>query len=182
LLRKYEGMFLFDPVVATDWGRVQAELGRLLDRAGARVIASSKWDERRLAYEIRGRKRGLYALTYFEADASKIADLERDVELSEALLRCLVLRVDHLTEAEMKAIADRPPDEAPPDGDRGRRGDRPAARADTRDRGARDDSANLPDKQPEGSKEPAGSPIEADASSEQQVGPVRTADADKPEE
>ena len=77
-MRNYEGMFLLDPAVTTDWDAVQAELGRLFDRVGARQIASTKWDERRLAYEIRGRKRGIYALTYFEADSSRILDLERD--------------------------------------------------------------------------------------------------------
>ena len=49
LLRKYEGMFLFDPSVTADWESVQTELARLMERAEARVITSVKWDERRLA-------------------------------------------------------------------------------------------------------------------------------------
>ncbi len=124
MLRKYEGMFLFDPVVMSDWEGIQAELNRMLDRAGARVIACAKWDERRLAFEIRGRKRGIYALTYFEADSNKIADLERDVQLSEAALRCLIVRVDHLTEDEMKETAAKPASHAAPEDERGDRGDR----------------------------------------------------------
>jgi small subunit ribosomal protein S6 len=135
LLRKYEGMFLFDPVVISDWEGVQAELNRVLERAGARVIACAKWDERRLAYEIRGRKRGIYALTYFEADPTRITDLERDVHLSEAALRCLILRVDHMTEDEMKEAASKPASHALPEDDRGdryyegRRGRRPEPHA-----------------------------------------------------
>lgn len=106
-MKKYEGMFLFDPAATPAWENVQTELTRLMDRAGARVIASAKWDDRRLAYEIRGRKRGVYALTYFEADASKIVDLERDAQLSEAVLRCLIVRADHLTEENMKEAVSR---------------------------------------------------------------------------
>lgn len=121
MLRKYEGMFLFDPVVMSDWEAIQGEINRMLDRAGARVIACAKWDERRLAYEIRGRKRGIYVLTYFEADSSKIADIERDVQLSEATLRCLIVRVDHMTEDEMKEAAAKPASHAAPDDDRGDR-------------------------------------------------------------
>ena len=124
MLRKYEGMFLFDPVVMSDWEGIQAELNRMLDRAGARVIACAKWDERRLAFEIHGRKRGVYALTYFEADSTKIADIERDVQLSEAALRCLIVRVDHLTEDEMKETAAKPASYAAPEDERGDRGDR----------------------------------------------------------
>jgi small subunit ribosomal protein S6 len=121
LLRNYEGMFLFDPVVMSEWEAMQAELNRILDRAGARVIACAKWDERRLAYEIRGRKRGVYALAYFEVDPTRITDIERDVQLSEAALRCLIIRVDHMTEDEMKESAAKPASHAIPEDDRGDR-------------------------------------------------------------
>jgi small subunit ribosomal protein S6 len=124
LLRKYEGMFLFDPVALSDWEAVQAEVNRMLERAGARVIACGKWDERRLAFEIRGRKRGIYALTYFEAEASRIGEIERDVRLSESALRCLIVRVDHMTEDQMKESASKPASHAAPDDERGDRGDR----------------------------------------------------------
>lgn len=116
-MRHYEGMFLFDPAAASSWENVQAELDRLMSRAEARLISSSKWDERRLAYEIRGRKRGVYALTYFEADTSKLKGLERDAELSESILRYMVLRADHMTEDEMRQAAapqqEKPQAEAP---------------------------------------------------------------------
>jgi small subunit ribosomal protein S6 len=117
-LKKYEGMFLFDPTVATDWEAMLAELNRLLDRAGARVIVINKWDERRLAFEIRGRKRGTYALAFFEAEQAKIAELERDVRLSEPILRCMVLDADHLTEDEIKEIAARPCDHSAAEAER----------------------------------------------------------------
>ena len=103
-MRTYEGMFLFDPAVTTDWDSIQKELDRLMERAGARLIASGKWDERRLAYEIRGHKRGVYALAYFEADPSKVASIERDVQLSEAILRCLVVRADHVSAEQIKEL------------------------------------------------------------------------------
>lgn len=117
-LKKYEGMFLFDPAVTADWDAVQAELDRLMKRAEARVIVAQRWDERRLAYEIRGRKRAIYALTFFEAEPSKIGPLERDAQLSEAVLRCLVVDAGHLTEDEMKEIASRPPDHSAADAER----------------------------------------------------------------
>lgn len=103
-MKNYEGMFLFDPAVLTDWDAVQKEITRMLDRAGAQIVACSRWDERRLAYEIKGRKRGVYALTYFKAEPDKIVGIERDVTLSESALRCLILRVE-MTDEEMKEAA-----------------------------------------------------------------------------
>ena len=100
--KKYEAMLMFDPSVATDWDKIKAEVDRLMERAEAKVLVCGKWDERRLAYEIRGVKRAVYVLTYFEAEPGKIAALERDAQLSEAIIRYLVVRADHVTEEKMK--------------------------------------------------------------------------------
>lgn len=104
-MKNYEGMFLFDPGALTDWDAVQKEVARMLDRAGAQIVACSRWDERRLAYEIKGRKRGVYALVYFKAEPDKIVGIERDVNLSESALRCLIIRVDQMTDDEMREAA-----------------------------------------------------------------------------
>ncbi len=101
-MKTYEAMFLFDPTFAAESGNVEQEVARLMQRANAEVIMSDRWDERKLAYEIKGRKRGCYVLTFFKAEAERIVGLERDVQLSDQVLRVLVLRADELTEEDMK--------------------------------------------------------------------------------
>ena len=103
----YEGMFLFPQSAAADFAGVITHINEILDRAGAEVIAMKKWDERRLAYDIKGNKRGLYILTYFKADRTKLAGIERDCNLSELLLRSLVLRADHIPTEEIEAADER---------------------------------------------------------------------------
>jgi ribosomal protein S6 len=95
-------MFLFDPTFGATFEKCEAEIRRLMDRAGAEIIISQKWDERRLAFRIKGRKRGVYALVYFKASGDKIAGLERDARLSENILRLLVLRADEVTREAME--------------------------------------------------------------------------------
>lgn len=99
----YEAMFLISQAVAADLGGAIAHINEVLGRANAEVIAMRKWDERRLAFEIKGQKRGMYILVYFRAANTAIAHLERDCNLSEKILRAMILRADHLTEDEMKA-------------------------------------------------------------------------------
>jgi len=102
--RVYEAMFLVDSALATtEWDKIIGEIETVMQRAEAEVISIRKWDERRLQYEIAGRKRGTYILSYFRALPSKINGMERDVQLNEHLLRVLILRADHLTEEEMSA-------------------------------------------------------------------------------
>ena len=99
----YEAMFLFDPTFAADFARVEQEVGRIMERAAGQIVMSKRWDERKLAYEIKGRKRGCYVLTFFRAPKDRIAGIERDVQLSESILRVLIFNADHMTEEDMQA-------------------------------------------------------------------------------
>jgi ribosomal protein S6 len=93
-------MFLFDPAQAAQWETVEKEIGRIMQRAGAELLGIKKWDERRLAYEIKHRKRACYALTFFRSPRSSITAIERDARLSETILRLLVLKCD-LTDEQL---------------------------------------------------------------------------------
>ena len=101
-MNQYEGMFLLDPTFGNSFEKCETEVRRLMDRAEAELLFCRTWDERRLAYRIRGRKRGVYVLTYFKAAPDKITPLERDAELSENILRLLVLRADDVTPEHME--------------------------------------------------------------------------------
>jgi len=101
-LNQYEAMFLFDPTFGGTFENCEAEIRRLLDRADAEVVFLRKWDERRLAYRIKGRKRGVYVLVYFKAPPDRVAPLERDAKLAEHILRLLVTRADGVTPEQME--------------------------------------------------------------------------------
>ena len=99
----YEGMFLFGQAAGADLGGAVEHVKEILSRGHAEIVALRKWDERRLAYEIAGQKRGLYVLAYFKAPNDQLAHVERDCNLSEKIARALILRADHLTVEEMQA-------------------------------------------------------------------------------
>jgi len=100
--RLYEGMFLIDSAeAAADWEGILGVIRGMLERAGAEIVTIGKWDECRLAYEINGKSRGTYILTYFKADSQKLGDIEKDVQLSERVMRVLILRADQMSESDI---------------------------------------------------------------------------------
>ena len=104
LKQTYEAMFLVDSAEATaNWSETITAVNTVMERAEAEVISLRKWDERRLIFEIAKCKRGTYILCYFKSDPSAISGIERDVQLSESLLRVLILRADQITEESMQA-------------------------------------------------------------------------------
>jgi small subunit ribosomal protein S6 len=101
--RLYEGMFLVESnLAAQDWQKVIDEIQRIVKRADAEVVSLKKWDDRRLTYDIRGKSRGTYILVYFNCDTDKVKGIERDVQLSELIMRVLVLRTDKMTPEDIE--------------------------------------------------------------------------------
>jgi small subunit ribosomal protein S6 len=100
--RTYEGLFLVDSgEAAADWKQVTGAIEKILSRSEAEVVSLRKWDDRRLAYEINKKNRGTYILVYFDCDPDRIGSIERDVQLSEHVIRVLILRTDRMTSEMM---------------------------------------------------------------------------------
>lgn len=98
----YEGLFLLNQqAVAADYSGCIQFLRDVFARAEAELIVLRKWDERKLAYEIEGQKRGIYLLAYFRVRGTQIANIERDCSLSDHILRSLIIRADHIGDVEL---------------------------------------------------------------------------------
>lgn len=141
-MKRYEAMFLFDSAAARDWATMEQEVRRLMGRIGADLLACVKFDERKLAYEIKRRKRGTYVLAYMDAAPEKIAEFERDAQLSEVILRVLVLRAENLTAERLAELQAHPADVALTPLGEGRRHDDGGDRRPPRGRGR---MADVPD-------------------------------------
>ncbi len=106
----YEAMFLLNAGYASgSWEAARGEVEHILHRANAEIIHLRKWDERRLAYEIRGNRRGVYVLAFFKCEGPKVAGIERDVQISENILRVLVMRSDHIALKDIEGMQPQQP-------------------------------------------------------------------------
>jgi small subunit ribosomal protein S6 len=91
----YEGLFIFDSnKYSRDQAGVSGQIAEFVRKCGGEMIVSRLWEERRLAYPINGQRKGVYWLTYFKLDSQHVGTIERECQLSESVMRCLVLKVD----------------------------------------------------------------------------------------
>jgi small subunit ribosomal protein S6 len=92
-------MFLVESGLASkDWDATEKKLREVVERSGGAVLSAGRWDERKLAYEIRGAKRGTYWLCYFRSDGEAPGKIRRTAALSDTVLRCMVLAMDRAEE------------------------------------------------------------------------------------
>ena len=98
----YEGMFLVDSAeAAADWDAIVTRIKSILEKTGAEIVSLRKWDERKLAYEINGKARGTYILCYFSSDGERIQEIEREAQLSEQIIRVLILCADQMSQEDI---------------------------------------------------------------------------------
>ena len=101
--RIYEIMYLLDNnAVRAGWKEAKHAATALVEKHGGKVLAARRWEERKLAYPIKQRRRGTYLLSYAELEAGGIATLRRELDLTENVLRYLILLVEAVPSQEFE--------------------------------------------------------------------------------
>ncbi|HET6202372.1 MAG TPA: 30S ribosomal protein S6 [Planctomycetota bacterium] len=119
--KTYEAMILIDNrEVKKDGAALEQKVNVILEKHGAKILVARRWDERKLAYEIRGQKRATYYLAYYEASPDRIDPILHDLHLTESVLRVLTLAVLEVPPSAFEA----PP---PAHGEEGEAPETPAA-------------------------------------------------------
>lgn len=73
---------------------VSSQIEKIVVGLGGTMLASRLWEERKLAYPIAGQRKGTYWLTYFKLEGRQIDAVKRQCQLSDNILRTLVLKID----------------------------------------------------------------------------------------
>jgi small subunit ribosomal protein S6 len=95
LLRDYELVVIVNPDVPDEeLPNTIEKLGQLITGRGGEVAEVDHWGRRKLAYPIRRYSEGNYVMTQFKLDPTQVADLEASLELTEEVIRHLVVRVE----------------------------------------------------------------------------------------
>ena len=94
-MHQYELMVILDPTV--DERTVAPSLDKFLNvirNGGGTVDNVDIWGRRRLAYEINKKTEGIYAVVNLKAKPTDVVELDRQLRISEAVMRTKVLRAD----------------------------------------------------------------------------------------
>lgn len=88
----YEGMFILHPAeVAKDYDKAVEAVKEFVTRAGGKILDCRKWDDRRLCYDIKHQKRGIYMLVHFEGTGPIANEINRRSQMSELVLRSMIV-------------------------------------------------------------------------------------------
>ena len=94
-MHQYELMVILDPEI--DERTVAPSLDKFLNvvrNDGGTIDNVDIWGRRRLAYEINKKTEGIYAVVQLTATGDTTKELDRQLKLSEAVMRTKVLRAE----------------------------------------------------------------------------------------
>ena len=84
----YECMLILEPNrYARDASGVSKRIGEMIEKCGGEVLVSRLWADQKLAYPIKGHKKGIYWVTYFRLDGNRQTELSRATQLNNDVLR-----------------------------------------------------------------------------------------------
>lgn len=102
----YECMFIFNAnAYARNPAAAANSVDELVSSNGGDMLASRLWNEQKLAYPIKGHRKGAYWLSYFRIESSKMVKFNRACQLNDTILRHLAIKLDPRLVEPMVAVA-----------------------------------------------------------------------------
>ena len=92
-MRQYELMVILDPETEErSVGTTMDKFLAVVKNDGGTVDNVDVWGRRRLAYDIKKKSEGIYAVVNFTAEPATAQELDRQLNLSETIMRTKLLR------------------------------------------------------------------------------------------
>lgn len=95
VMNSYESLFVVDLSNGEEATKETVAKFTSLIAANGEIVDIADWGKRRLAYPINDMNEGYYTVVTFKAPASFVAELDRLFNIDEAVIRKMVIRLEH---------------------------------------------------------------------------------------
>lgn len=105
--REYETIYIMRPDIDADSAeKVGTRLAEVVGREAGRMTKVETWGRRRLAYDIGKQKRGVYVYLKYLGSGKTVSEVERNLRLSDVVIKYQTVLVRSDVEAEGLTVAD----------------------------------------------------------------------------
>lgn len=98
-MKHYELLFILKPTLTEDEVKVKADfIKEIITKNGGEIANVVEMGTRKLAYKIEKYERGTYFVIYFKAPTQLIAELVRNLRITEEVIRFLPVKYENKKE------------------------------------------------------------------------------------
>ncbi len=120
-MRNYQTILILKPDL--DEPNVDQSLEKitsLIQKHGGEVLKTERWGKKRLAYKVKKSKFGYYLNMYHSGDTSRVAELEKDLQLYDLVIKYLIIR---LSDKDLERVMSKPEEVAEGTEEEGKKSD-----------------------------------------------------------
>lgn len=92
IVHDYETMFIVNATLEEDAMRAVVDKFKALIEANGEITEYNEWGKRKLAYPIDDINDGFYVLVNYKAEASFVAELDRNFNIADGILRSMTIK------------------------------------------------------------------------------------------
>lgn len=100
---KYELLYIVHPDLESSIDKITDRIRTYIESRGGKITYEENWGKRKLAYVISKTDVGIYILWYFEAPKDALSKVERDLRLTEEVIRYMLLAIEEKKKKTVKA-------------------------------------------------------------------------------
>lgn len=94
-MRPYELMYILQPTLSAEEQTALVDrFNDLISSMNGSLEKTDRWERRQLAYELNGFRDGYYVVVNFQGNPALVAELDRQMKITETILRHMILRRD----------------------------------------------------------------------------------------
>lgn len=96
----YELVYIVRPDVASSQTETTAKkFEEVITSKGGKIIKTEQWGLKTLAYRVSKHRKGYYTMIGFEGNGEAVNEVERQMRISDDIIRFLTINVEELTKA-----------------------------------------------------------------------------------
>lgn len=105
-MNKYEILYILDNGLTDEnKQKIVDKFAQIVEQMGSTIVNLDKWGTRRFAYEINHKTEGYYFLMNIEANPNVPLEVERQVKITEGVIRCMIIKKDEFKLKKVKREA-----------------------------------------------------------------------------
>lgn len=103
-MNKYELAVLYHPDLEVDLGKGEQRVKKIISDNDGKIIGADSWGKKKLTYPINKLESAIYIFYVIELEPTKLAKVESTLNITDEVIRYLIVRIDEKEQAKIKAI------------------------------------------------------------------------------
>lgn len=100
MLHDYECLFIARPsLTEEEVSGVNEKVKNLVEKNGGSITKIENWGKKKLSYEVKKEKKGIYLLTHIKGPGSLVTELENHLKIQDSVIKFLTVKLDLKVEA-----------------------------------------------------------------------------------